>query len=273
MTADEERNRIANVEGTRNAVGLANALERGTLSPRLLDRRRRHVQGPVPRGHVRRGPEARPSLPPDQVRVREARPNPDHHAVAGLPPGDRRRQLADRRDGQDRRALLLLHRDQDGPALPAGLVPADRPRARLHQHRPGRLRGRRRWTTSPTRPGWTARPSTSPPQVPALRRRHEHDRQGRSRAAAVDADRLQAAQGAAQGNDRDAHAAARGQGRAQGDAGRLRDPRRGPRLHRADRRVRHPGHRAGAGRVGHRGAAAGELRRQAVGLLGAQPRS
>jgi len=29
MTADEERNRIANVEGTRNAVGLANALEAG----------------------------------------------------------------------------------------------------------------------------------------------------------------------------------------------------------------------------------------------------
>ena len=29
MTADEERNRIANVEGTRNAIGLANALEAG----------------------------------------------------------------------------------------------------------------------------------------------------------------------------------------------------------------------------------------------------
>jgi short-subunit dehydrogenase len=29
MTADEERNRIANVEGTRNAVGLANAIEAG----------------------------------------------------------------------------------------------------------------------------------------------------------------------------------------------------------------------------------------------------
>src|SRR4030081_2970194 len=29
MTADEERNRIANVEGTRNAIALANALEAG----------------------------------------------------------------------------------------------------------------------------------------------------------------------------------------------------------------------------------------------------
>ena len=59
MTADEERNRIANVEGTRHAVELANAVHGGPLPPHLLDRRRRRAQGPVPRGHVRRGPEAR----------------------------------------------------------------------------------------------------------------------------------------------------------------------------------------------------------------------
>ena len=43
----------------------------------------------------------------------------------------------------------------------ARVVPAGRPRARLHEHRAGRLRRRARWTTSPTSPTSTARPSTS----------------------------------------------------------------------------------------------------------------
>ena len=46
--------------------------------------------------------------------------------MARLPPGDRRRQLADRRDGQDRRPLLLLQGDPEGPPRAAGVVPAGR---------------------------------------------------------------------------------------------------------------------------------------------------
>ena len=38
MSADEESNRRANVEGTRNAVALANALGAGPLPPHQLDR-------------------------------------------------------------------------------------------------------------------------------------------------------------------------------------------------------------------------------------------
>ena len=44
------------------------------LPPRLLDRRGRHLPGPLHRGHVRRGPAAAHALPPDEVRVGEARP-------------------------------------------------------------------------------------------------------------------------------------------------------------------------------------------------------
>ena len=41
-----------------------------------------------------------------------------------------------------------------------GVGAADRPGARLHEHRPGRLRRARRWTTSPTSRTSTARRST-----------------------------------------------------------------------------------------------------------------
>ena len=59
-----------------------------------------------------------------------------------------------------------------------GWFPLDRPRARLHEHRPGRLRRRR---AGPHRPsGRTRRPGLPPhqPQVPALGRGDEHVRQG-----------------------------------------------------------------------------------------------
>ena len=72
MTADEERNAQPTSTAPQHAVDLANALGAGTLPPRLLDRGRRPVQGPLHRGHVRRGPAARPPLPPHEVRVRAA---------------------------------------------------------------------------------------------------------------------------------------------------------------------------------------------------------
>ena len=66
-------NERLNVGGTRHAVELANALERRAPSPHLLGRGHRRLQGPVPRGHVRRGPGAAVGLPPHEVRVRADR--------------------------------------------------------------------------------------------------------------------------------------------------------------------------------------------------------
>ena len=132
------------------------------LPPHVVDRgrrrlRRRHVQ----RGHVRRGSAADPPVSPHEVRVREARPQERQQPVARLPPITRRRRQPHRPDGQDRRAVLLLQADPEGPQDAAAVVPADLDRVGLDQHRPGRLRRRRSSTTSPTRTGSTARPSTS----------------------------------------------------------------------------------------------------------------
>ena len=70
MEADEETIRIANIEGTINAVDLANEIEAGCFEPRQLDRRRRTLQGHLARGPVRRGREPRQApLLPDQARV------------------------------------------------------------------------------------------------------------------------------------------------------------------------------------------------------------
>ena len=63
-------------------------------APRLLDRRRRHLQGRVRRGHVRRGPAAALALSPHQVRVRADRARAAVRALARVPAGDRRRRLA-----------------------------------------------------------------------------------------------------------------------------------------------------------------------------------
>ena len=132
---------------------------RGRAGPHgQLDRRRRALPGHLARGHVRRGAEPRRQpLLPDQARVRAGRPRGVHAAVARLPAGDRRRQLGDRRDGQDRRAVLLLQADPaDPPGRPA--VDADaRRRGPRDQHRPGRLRrqgdGPHRPPRRPRRPG------------------------------------------------------------------------------------------------------------------------
>ena len=73
LKADEESQRIANIEGTRNVVLLRQRDRRRLLPPRELDRRRRPVRRRVPRGHVRGGGGPRPPVLLDQARVREAR--------------------------------------------------------------------------------------------------------------------------------------------------------------------------------------------------------
>ena len=115
MTADEARTCSSNVDGTRHAVELANAVEAGTSTTSSIA-----VAG-MYKGLFREDdfdegqklPSAyhRTKFESERI-VRYA----DHGAVARVPPGARRRQLQDRRDGQDRRPLLLLQGDPEGPA-------------------------------------------------------------------------------------------------------------------------------------------------------------
>ena len=109
-----------NVGGTRHALELAEAL-RGRLLPPGQPR------SPPPGSTTAsfdetmfdEGQAPALAVPPHQVRVREARPRGGDGAVAGLPAGDRGRSLRDRRDGQDRRSLLLLPAAQAAARHPA----------------------------------------------------------------------------------------------------------------------------------------------------------
>ena len=243
------------------------------LPPHVLDRRRRALRrGHVQRGHVRRGPEAGPPLPPHEVRVGEARPRAGQEPVARVPAVARRRQLADRRDGQGRRALLLLQGHQADPPRAAGVVPAGLGGVGLDEPRAGRLRRRR---GRPHRPPGRARRPGLPhrrSEGPARRRRAEHVRQRRARAARGDADRPPGDGQPAQGRAVVRHEAARAEADPRAVPGRPRDPRGGARLHRADLPLRRARHQAGAAGLRHRAAAAGDLLREAVGLLGARAR-
>ena len=162
MTAPAERNTAVNVGGTTHAVELARALD----AKRLHHVSSIAVAGELPRrlrrGHVRRGPAPALALPPHQVRVRADRARAALRALARVPAGDRRRRLADRRDGQDRRPLLLLQGDPADAPPAARVGAARRPRPRLHEHRARSTGSPARSSTSPTSPTSTATPSTSP---------------------------------------------------------------------------------------------------------------
>ena len=138
IAADDDASIAANVDGTRHMLDLAAAIEVGCLH---------HVSSVAVAGDYRgrfteemfdAGQRLRHALPPDQVRVGTPGQDADRRAVAGLPAGDRGRQLGHRRDGQDRRAVLLLQRAR------AAVVGAERaagvPGHRRHEHRAGRLR-------------------------------------------------------------------------------------------------------------------------------------
>ena len=222
------------------ARGRAGGGDRGRLlPPGQLDRRGRPLQGRVARGHVRRGRKARhQSLFPHQARVRAAGPRGVPAPLARLPAGDRRRRLAQRRDRQDRRPLLLLQGAPAG-APGAALVAADgRDRRRRDQHRPGRLRRR---GDRPHRPQAEARRPRLPPHrsQPEDRRRGDQPlRQGRRRAADDGAaghrrDRA----GDRPGADR-AEVLPAGQARAEDRPRRARPAGRGPHLRRLPDQLR-----------------------------------
>ena len=191
MTADAESQRVANVEGTREAVKLAEA----------LDAKRFHMVSSIAAAGLYKG-----TFTEDMFEEAE---NVENHpyfqtkheseavvreecrgAMAGLPARDRRRPLRDRRDGQDRRALLLLQaaaaRAQRHPAV----VPRRRDRGPEDQHRPGRLRGQ---GDGPHRPHRRPRRAGLPPHRPQPADRGPGDqrlREGSPCARGGDADRL-----------------------------------------------------------------------------------
>ena len=261
------------------SIEFANSHRGRPLPPHQLDRGGRQVQGRLPartcstRGSSCPTPTTATKFESEKL-VRERRRGP----AADLPPGHRRRPLGDRRDGQDRRSLLLLQAAPEAAPRPAGVVPAGRA---ARASRPTSCRSTsspRRWTTSPTWPttSCTATPSTSStPKPMSVGADAERVREGRARAAVRDADRREP--------DRTSFP----QPVRAGAAWRCRPSRRS--ATRSARRPRHPAgvrwrtatsthefdardtQRALTG-TGHRGAAAVDLRGQALGLLGAQPR-
>ena len=161
MTAGAEAQEIANVEGTRNAVQLATAIEAGCF----------HQVSSIAAAGLYPGdwtedmfdeaerldthPYFRTKHESERV-VREECSRPWRVYRPGIVVGDSRT----RGDRQDRRPLLLLQAAAAGAAGAAGLAADGGGRGRRDQHRPGRLRRRRRSTTSRTSRASTARPST-----------------------------------------------------------------------------------------------------------------
>ena len=193
-------------------------------------------------------------------------------AVPHLPSRLRRRRLEDRRNRQDRRAVLFLQDAAEDAQHAAAVDADDRHRRRADQHRPGRFRRRR---ARPPRPQEGARRQVLPPDGPRAapdRRGAEHLRQRRSRAADDHARERQDVRLHPRADPVRAGLARAGQARGQGRADRPRDSARRVPVRQLADPLRQPRDGEGAEGVGHRGAAARVVRAEAVGLLGAQPR-
>ena len=130
MAADEDSMMRANVEGTRHVVEFANSIDVGrfhhTSSIAVagayegLFREDMFDEGQkLPHAYHRSKFESE-KVAREQVKA----------PLRVYRPGDRRRPLRDRRDGQDRRALLLLQADPEAAPRAAGVVPARRARGR-----------------------------------------------------------------------------------------------------------------------------------------------
>ena len=166
MTADAESQRVANVEGTREAVKLAKELDakhfhmvssiaaaglyKGTFTEDMFDEAEK----------VDNHPYFQTKHESEAV-VREESEVPWRIYRPGIVVG----ALRDRRDGQDRRALTTSSSSCSAPATPS---PSGSPASASRDGRSTSSRSTsspRRWTTSPTSRGSTARPSTSPTRI------------------------------------------------------------------------------------------------------------
>jgi hypothetical protein len=156
-------------------AGLRRSHRGRPLPPHELHRRRRHVRGHLPRGHVRRGGEPRPPLLPHQARVREGIVRKECkvpwriYRPASVV-GDSRTGEMDKIDGPYYFFKIIQKLRKRAAAVAAHR----RPRRRPHQHRAGRLRRRRHGPHRP--PGGRGR-QVLPPHRPASapRRRRAAD--------------------------------------------------------------------------------------------------
>ena len=163
MTATRRRNDALQRRRHRARRRRSSTRSSRAPAPRLVDRRRRRPQGPLPRGHVRRGPEAALRLPPHEVRVRadRARAARRSRGASTAPPSSSATRSTGEMDKID--GPYYFFKVDPAAARPRAAVgAAGRAGARRHEHRAGRLRRRARSTTSPTSPTSTARRSTSP---------------------------------------------------------------------------------------------------------------
>ena len=268
MTADETAERAAQRRRHAERRRPGQRAAGGHLPPRVLDRGRRHLRGPLHRGHVRRGAEPPVAVPPHEVRVREARALARARA-RGASTG-RRSWSATRAPARWTRSTAPTTSSRRSRRRATRCPSGSRCRAggRLDQHRAGRL-GRRR--DGPHRARAGLRRAGVPPRQPApaaRRRRAQHVRPRRPRAADGHPDRQADDRHAPEGRAVVRDEAAGAQGHPPHAARRHRDPRHRARAHGARpalRRARHParaqGHR-------HRGPAAGDATPRSSGTTG-----
>ena len=273
MGADEERNAQLNVGGTKNAIDLANALEVGRFQ---------HVSSIAVAGDYDEGTfnedmfdEGQPLTHPyhrtkfESEKLVRTRVNAPWRVYRpSLVVGDSRTGEMDKIDGPYYFFKLIQKVRRTLPQwFPlisvewgwTNIVPVDYVAAVDRPHRPS---GR------PRRPGLPRRR----PEGPARRRGPEHVRRRRPRAEGRDADRPARDGQPAQGRRLVRDEAAGAQADPLQRARRPRHPGRGRRLHRAQLPLRRARHAARDPRLRDRAAAAEQLRRQALGLLGAPTR-
>ena len=162
VTADDDAQRAANVDGTRAVIELAMRVDATLHHVSSIA-----VAGTFPGEYTEEDFDVAQELPTPyhqtkfeaEMLVRAAQ----GLRYARLPARRRRRRLPDRRDGQGGRPLLLLR--HPGEAGRAAQVHADdAARHRPHQRRAGRLRRSTRSSRSCTCPAATVRRSISPPR-------------------------------------------------------------------------------------------------------------
>ena len=273
LSADAESQIAVNIEGTRARRRVRQGDRCRASSPRQLDRCRGPVRGRLSRGHVRRGRRPRPSVLHDQAREREDRAQGIEAAVDGVSAGARRRRFADRRDGQDRRPVLLLQADPAHAPAAAAVDAGDRPRRRPHQHRAGRFRRRRARPHQP--PEDRSRQALLPPRRPdrlPRRRRARHHRQGSACAEDEPVRQRRAARLHPEGRQEGPDGAGAGAPHQGGGAEGPRPARGHAHLHQLSDPLRLPRGARRAEGLGHRVPAPRRLRLAALGLLGAPPR-
>ena len=275
ITADADAQHEANVEGTRHVVQVANRIRAGAPPPRQLHRGRRPVQG-----HVHRD---RCSTRPPASTTRTCRTKHDSEKLARseakVPwrvyrPGMVVGVVEDGRDRQDRRPLLRVQADPEAAGHAAAVVPAGRRGGRPAAAGPRRLRGRGDGPHHPPRRRPVGREGLPPrgPRPAAAGRHDEPVRAGRPRPAVPDAHRHAGVEDAAQGRPVDGRSAPAGGQVPPGDPRRPRHPRGDAQVRQLAHHLRLRQHPRGARGQRHQLPAAGGLRLEAVGPLGAPPR-